>query len=181
MFNLARAVSYLFAIVFLASCSTSGSAPPLSGGPITGSTTTRPNIFSDYVTIHFHNKTSHTMVARTYWTYPILPRWFMAAEKCVDPNKDWSSEIGFTYPHGRVEVRVLKFAGNFCSGKDAFVGVIFFDHIKLDQERATITSEVSFLQTKAEDYFELCGRQTDPTIGRRECDRLTHVHSPPSK
>jgi hypothetical protein len=27
----------------------------------------------------------------------------------------------------------------------------------------------------------LCGRQTDPTIGRRECNRLVHVHSPPSK
>jgi hypothetical protein len=180
MFNLARAASYFFAMAFLASCSTSGSAPPLSGAPIAGSTTTSPNLLTDYVTIHFHNKTSHTLVARTYWTYPILPHWIKAAEKCVDPNKDWSSEIGFTYPHGQVQVRVLKFDDNFCSGKTARVGIIDFDHIQLYNERATITSEVSFVQTK-EDYFELCGRQTDPNIEKRKCDRLIHLHNPPLK
>lgn len=179
MFNLARAASYLFAIAFLASCSTGGSAPPLSGGPLGGSATVKPKIFSDYVKIHFHNKTSHTLVVSTLWSYKILPHYYKADEKCVDPNADWSSEIGFTYPNGQVEVRVKKFDGNLCSGKEAYVAAIFFDKIKLDKERATIDSSVAFLQTRNENYYDLCGRQTEPTVGARKCDKLTFRHNPP--
>lgn len=181
MFVLARSASFLFAAAFLASCSTSGSTPPLSAGPTAGSTTKGPDLFADYVKIHFHNRTSHTLVVSTWWSYPILPRFFKADEKCVDPNADWSSEIGFTYPHGQVEVRALKFDHNFCSGKEGYAGAIFFEHIKLEQDRATIDSDVAFRETRKENYFELCGRQTKPTVEGRKCDKLVYRHHLPPK
>ena len=51
MLNFARVALALFAAVFLASCSTPSSTPPLSSGPIAGSTAARPNRFADYVKI----------------------------------------------------------------------------------------------------------------------------------
>lgn len=178
MFNFGRATAYFFAAALLASCSPSGSAPPLSSGPMGGSTTIAPNIFSEFVKIHFHNTTARTLVVRTFWSYPVLPNWLPADEKCVDPHGDWSSRIGFTYPHGQVEIRAFEFDRNFCSGKVALVARLHFLNVQFNKDEATIASEVTAKETARDIHRYLCGRQTEPNVGERRCNELRLTHNP---
>ena len=178
MFNFGRIASCFLSAAFLASCSTSGSAPAFLGAPMARSTTTTPNIFSEFVNVHFHNTTGRTLVVRTYWSYPILPDWILAEEKCVDPRQDWSSQIGFTYPNGQVEVRALEFDHNFCSGKVALVARLHFLDIQFHNDQATIASEVTIKETGKDIYRYLCGRQTDPKVGEKRCNLLHLTHHP---
>lgn len=179
MFNFGRTASCFLSAALLASCSTSGSAPVFLGAPMAHSTATTPNIFAEYVKVHFHNTTGRTLVVRTYWSYPVLPDWYLADEKCVDPRGDWSSQIGFTYPNGQVAVRALEFDGNFCSGKVALTARLNFLDLKFRNDEATITSDVRVKETAKEIHRYLCGQQTDPKVGEETCHLLRLTHNPP--
>jgi hypothetical protein len=136
-------------------------SPPLRR-PVAGSTTTKPNYFADVVKIDFHNNTGLKLKARTLFSYPILPGWHESREQCVDPHGDWTSSIGFKYPDGQVGIMVVN---DDCGQPRGPRGGIFFKSIQFSDERATITGQVdSFFA-----HLLLCGRQTDPISGKREC------------
>lgn len=96
----------------------------------------------------------------------------------MDPHGNWSSHIGFTYPHGQVEIRALEFDGNFCSGKVALIARLHFLDIQFHNDQATIASEVTTKETAKNIYRYLCGRQTDPNVGEKKCNELHLTHHP---
>jgi hypothetical protein len=135
---------------------------PLFGHPVAGSTAARPNYFPDVVKIAFHNNTGLKLKVRTLYSYPILPSWHLSEERCVDPHGDWTSSIGFKYPDGQVRIEVVN---DDCGLPRSPRGAIFFKHIDLSRERATITSHVDGFFS----HLLFCGRQTEPINGKREC------------
>lgn len=168
MFNFTRAASTLFVAVFLASCSTLGSAPPLSSTPIAGSTTTRPDLLNDYVTIRFHNKSQYAMEVTTYWSYPLFPHWIEAESSCVLGEQNWKSHIGFTYSEGQVKIRAQRYGDDCSKHGTPWEANLDFKQIQFDQERATIDSEADW----GRDFNEFCGRQTHPGVQKRECAKF---------
>jgi hypothetical protein len=143
-----------------------GSAP--SGAAVVGSTAARPNVFADYVKIIFHNKSGYTLSVATLYSYPFIPTFLPAGNKCVKPGQDWTSEIGFEYADGQVGIRAaLTRNPDDCLGRDRFFAFIDFKQIQFYQERATITGQIEY-NDKAGDY-ELCGRQTYPNSEKRVC------------
>lgn len=160
------------AALLLSACSgapqSNSSAIPLDGGSANAARV-RPD-FDDaaYVKVHFHNGWDTRVTARTEWSYPILPTYFLAEERCVLPNHDWTSEIGFQYPSG--EVAILADRDNCTGHKDTHERVLVFSSIQYthaDPARATLTSDV---RNDARFGFSLCGRQTYPNMGELKCD-----------
>jgi len=166
-----------FAIVsctafLLSACSSApqgNSSPIPSAGSSANATRVRPD-FNDsaYVKVHFHNGWDVRVTARTEWSYFILPIYFLAEERCVLPNQDWTSEIGFQYPNGEVAITADR---DNCSGhKDTHERNLVFSSIQYthaDPERATITSDV---RDDRRYGFSLCGRQTYPIVEDLRCD-----------
>jgi hypothetical protein len=169
MLNSPRVAAALLAAIFLASCSSSGSAPPISNVPVGAAASSRPNLFSDYITIRFHNKSQYAMQVTTYWSYPLFPHWTKSSVGCVLFDEDWQSEIGFTYPDGQVKMLVERH-GDSCNLKGTpFSAVLHFKSIDFSKERATISSEADWDR----DSSEFCGRQTYPDIDKRECTKFS--------
>lgn|GEM_PF-3506132 len=166
-----------FAIVsctsfLLSACSSApqGNSSPLPlAGSSANATRVRPH-FNDaaYVKVHFHNGWDVRITARTEWSYVIFPIYFLAEERCVLPNQEWTSEIGFQYPNG--EVAVTADRDNCVGHKNTHDRGLVFSSIQYthaDPARATITTDV---RDDRRFGFSLCGRQTYPTMGVLTCD-----------
>ncbi len=157
------------AVIFLSACSGASQSntlrlPQTSAG--VNSSVVRPT-FQDaaFVKVKFHNNWGQKLTAQTLYSYPILPTYFVVQQQCVEPNSDWTSEIGFQYPDGQVAVKVLN--DNCVHNPSSPKGTIYFTSIQFshaDPERATITSDVT-----PNFVLKLCGRQTDPIRGKLEC------------
>lgn len=160
------------AALLLSACSSapqgnSSAIPP--AGSSANATRVRPD-FNDsaYVKVHFHNGWDVRVTARTEWSYFILPTYFLAEERCVLPNQDWTSEIGFQYPNG--EVAITADRDNCIGHRDTHERVLVFSSIQYthaDPQRATLTSDV---KDDRRFGFTLCGRQTYPIMGELTCD-----------
>ena len=165
-------VAFGAAVVLVSACA-GGPQSATSALPAMGTSgkpaVVRPD-FNDaaYVKVTFRNNWLEKVTVKTTYSYPIFPYYFVVQQRCVDPNQEWTSEIGFQYPDGQVGIELVR--DNCENRANPSRRNIFFDRIQYthaDPQRATIAS------TAEEDRvtgLKLCGHQTYPVKGSRECD-----------